>query len=231
MSERNIQSEKMAACEKVATSIVHEFNNILATITYSAELASYDVPEDSPAYKDLERVLQTGNEAGEFISSIMSFCKPAKSDFLRFDITDFLFTILEDIRNDLPDNIVLITKKQSDELYLNADLNQIKFVITEIISNAVRSINMSAGEISVSIAEFNETKSAKISISNNGPGIPEENIEKIFDPFFTTRKHDAKGLGLATVYSYIQNSSGTISVKSGTDGKTVFDIYLPVDEK
>ncbi len=221
----------MAACEKVATTIVHEFNNILATMTYSAELASYDIPEDSPAHNDLKRVLQAGEEASEFIQSIMTFCKPAKAGFSQFDLTALLYKTVNSIEMNLEKNLSINISRSNKALKINADINQIIFIITEIISNAQKSINSETGTISVSIEEVDSKKQAKISISDNGPGITPDKINKIFDPFFTTGKTESQGLGLATVYSYIQNSGGTILVESLPGGMTVFDIFLPIDDK
>ena len=236
MLERNIQSKKMAACEKVATTIVHEFNNILATITYSAELAAYDIPENSPAHKDLKRVLQAGTEAGNFMRSIMSFCRPAKSGFSRFNLTEFLYKVIDTVTINFPENISFKINNTNTPLFINADVNQIQFIILEIIRNAEKSIQSEAGEISVLIEETDSPldtpgKYARLSISDNGPGIPGQHIDEIFDPFFTTRKKEANGIGLSTVYSYVQNSGGSIHVMSIPEGMTVFDIYLPVDNK
>jgi len=75
-----------------------------------------------------------------------------------------------------------------------------------------------------------EGKYVKISIEDQGIGIPEENLVKIFDPYFTT-KSTGSGLGLASVYSIIKKHNGTITVKSVIGTGTRFDIYLPATDK
>jgi len=226
----------MAACEKVATTIVHEFNNILATMTYSAELASYDIKEDSPAYEDLSRVLQAGTEAGEFIRNIMSFCRPAKSGFAKFNLTVLLYDIVNTVKRNFPDNISFKINNNTSDIFITADLEQIQFIIEEIIHNAKKSIDILAGTISVVFEEVDlpdrhPAKYARITISDDGPGISEQHLNQIFDPFFTTQKNESKGLGLATVYSYVHNSGGSIHAVSTPDKMTAFDIYLPIDNK
>ena len=73
-----------------------------------------------------------------------------------------------------------------------------------------------------------ECKSIKISFSDSGSGISEENISKIFDPFFTTKPAGkGTGLGLAVIYGIIERHFGTIDVESTPGEGTTFTINLP----
>ncbi len=235
MNDRDTQLEKMAACEKLATSIIHQFNNILATMTYSAELASYDIPEDSPAHRDLNRVLETGQEAVAFINSIMSFCKPAKTGFTKTDLIPVIEEAVDSSCKSLPDTVTLKKDLPDNELIINADKNQIQMIITELINNAKQSLDGKKGSISVFIEkslspDHSPKPEVKLSVSDNGPGIPDTILHQVFDPFFTTRPDEHKGLGLSHVYSYTQNHGGRIRVESTPDQMTVIKIYLPVDK-
>ena len=72
-------------------------------------------------------------------------------------------------------------------------------------------------------------KFVKITVKDNGTGIPPENIQKIFNPFFTTKK-DGNGLGLSIVYMIIKNHKGHISLDSSPGKGTCLTIYLPAAE-
>lgn len=101
------------------------------------------------------------------------------------------------------------------------ELNQ---VWTNLIMNALQAMN-DVGELSISTAE--ENGNAVVKIANNGPKIPEEQLEQIFEPFFTTKAHgEGSGLGLDIVKTIIKKHEGQISVES-TDEQTVFTISIP----
>ena len=69
----------------------------------------------------------------------------------------------------------------------------------------------------------------KLLISDNGPGIPRETMEKIFDPYFTTKeKGEGTGLGLSVVHGIVKNYGGTITVNSMPDVQTTFEVLLPL---
>lgn len=233
MNKETVQSLKMDACESVARAMLHEFNNILATMTYSAELASYDIPKESPAYKDLERVIQTGNEAGTFISRIMAFCKPGRAGFTRMNLTAFLKESIVSVAETIPDRIELKTEFTETELFVTANPDQLRFVLLEMVRNGVRAIGEAKGEMRVTLKEKVDPENCRkgcavLSVRDTGVGIPDEISDKVFDPFFTTRKSEAKGLGLSTVYSYLRNLGGNVWFQSEINGSTVFTAELPL---
>lgn len=236
MNKETLQSKKMDACERVARAIIHELNNILATMTYSAELAVYEIPESSPALEDVRRILMAGEEAGEFTEKIMGFCKPGKSGFTRFNLKEFLRDSLPPIQESLSGNIIFSAQLPDKDLFIKADPEQIRFIVSELIKNAATSIKNEKGLITLTLEEIASEKidipgSIRLSVADNGPGVPHGICEKIFDPFFTTGKPKAKGLGLAYVYSFIRNAGGDINLIKTANGSALFEIEIPISPK
>ena len=126
-----------------------------------------------------------------------------------------------------------------DPLPVEADEGQINQVISNLIINADHAMP-EGGVIKVSTENvavdegwnipLKKGKYVKISITDNGIGIPREHLQKIFDPYFTT-KEKGSGLGLASSYSIVNKHGGYICANSELGIGTTFDIYLPASEK
>jgi len=106
------------------------------------------------------------------------------------------------------------------------DRQQIQQAFTNIILNAAQATE-NGGRIVVR-GNYDATGYWELAFSDNGPGIPPENLGKIFDPFFTT-KDEGTGLGLAMVHKIIETHAGSIDVTSSSKG-TSFTILLPTRE-
>ncbi|MBI5047883.1 MAG: response regulator [Deltaproteobacteria bacterium] len=118
------------------------------------------------------------------------------------------------------------------------DAGQINQVLHNLIINAEQAmpdggvINMRCENIDVDENSLilKKGRYVKLSVQDNGIGIPEENVNRIFDPYFTTKEHGS-GLGLAISYSIIKKHDGLIAVESKLGKGTTFYIYLPASDK
>jgi len=103
-------------------------------------------------------------------------------------------------------------------------------VLMNILQNAVYAMEKTGGKII--IVTGTESQNLTISINDNGPGIPPDNLARIFDPFFTTRPvGKGTGLGLSICYGIINKMGGRIDVDSKVDEGTTFTIVLPLDKQ
>lgn len=230
------KNRTMDAMKTMASAITHDFNNILTTISYSIELAMGDIPENSLTYEDLDRVLKTSLEAGQYIREIMSFCKPAKSGVTTFDILPFAQEAVARIQKRIPEGTDFQCELPVESHTAKADPEQLNEIFDHVIDNCVQSLAPSRGRIELKISydrmpgqETDSETCLKMSISDTGSGIPKDIMPFIFDPFFSTKAKDAhKGLGLSIVYSLVENHEGLIMVSSQAFTQTVIHIYLPV---
>ena len=116
----------------------------------------------------------------------------------------------------------VVEKKYPEEsLHIKADKQRLVIAITNILINAIESMETGKGKLDVTLADSPEH--FIVSISDNGVGISEEYISKLFDPFFTLKKNGT-GLGLAVSYSIIQSHKGAIVVDTAVGRGTNFII-------
>ncbi len=132
-----------------------------------------------------------------------------------------LFEMIDSAINTIHIPSAIVVKKLGGDIKLECDQQKMEIVLINLILNAVQAIGNKPGEIEISTTEW-ETH-YEIDISNSGPPVPEELINKIFEPLFTT-KLQGTGLGLATSKNVIEQHGGTISVKNHP---TTFSIRFP----
>ncbi len=214
----------------LAGGIAHDFNNLLGGIFGYIEMAQAHCESEH-----LVKALHTINRARGLTRQLLTFAKggvPIKkteclSPFLREAVSFALSG----------SNLEYAFRIQPDLWNCDFDRNQLAQVIENLIINAQQaipaggSLEVKAENISIDKESpaLGTGKYVKISIKDNGPGIPREIAGKIFDPFFTT-KSQGQGLGLSTCYSIIKKHGGHIDFESNVGSGTTFSFYLPASE-
>jgi len=126
------------------------------------------------------------------------------------------------------ENIQQHVQVSSDYPVVMGDARTLEQVFTNLISNAVDAMRENGGALTIHIRTLKDAADrdqVELSVSDNGPGIPEEHRERIFDPFFSTSRNGT-GLGLAIAKRIVTAHRGTIDVAS-VPGGTVFQVILP----
>jgi two-component system, cell cycle sensor histidine kinase and response regulator CckA len=216
----------------LASGIAHDFNNLLAGIFSYIDLARIASKEpDVQAY--LGATMQSMNRARGLTHQLLTFAKggmPKKN-------TEALFPFIQDtVQFALSGSNVSCRFTSQEGLWAASfEKNQIGQVIDNIVINAQQAMPL-GGVIAVLAVNLNLGKNdhpilqegpyVKISVKDQGVGIPKEILPRIFDPFFTT-KAKGHGLGLATCFSIISRHEGAIDVDSEQGAGTTFHIYLP----
>jgi signal transduction histidine kinase len=124
-------------------------------------------------------------------------------------------------------NIIPDIKSVKSNLSAKGDKRSLEQVFTNIIQNGINAMKNNGGKLSIRIADQQNPDTVSIDISDTGPGIPAEIIDRIFEPFFSTNQ-DGTGLGLAITKQIVNAHNGQITVNS-VPGGTVFRITLPAD--
>ena len=228
--------QRLESIGVLAGGIAHDFNNLLTAILGNISIAKLSSEKDK-AIAQLEEAEKVCLQAKNLTHQLLTFSKggaPIKK------ITSIAKLIKESVRFALSGSNVKCEFFIADDLWLsNVDEGQIGQVIQNIIINADQAmpkggvIRVYCENVVISQHDnlpLKEGKYVKISISDQGIGIPKEYITKIFDPFFTT-KQSGSGLGLSTAYSIIKRHDGYITVESQVGVGTTFYIYLPASDK
>lgn len=236
-----IQSQKMEAIGTLAGGLAHDFNNILTSIINSAELVLDDVPADSMAYKDLKRVLTAAGRGAGVVKQILTFSRPSREGFMKTDISETFTEALNLLKTSFPGNIVLKLRIDAEDTTVFADPNQIHQVVMNLGTNAYQALRETGGTIEAvldnlkldeeeaGVLDLQPGRYLRMSVADNGPGIPLEIMDKVFDPFFTTKdKHEGTGLGLSVVHGIIKSHKGAVRLKSKLGEHTSMDIFLPL---
>ena len=244
LEKQLVQSQKMEALGTLSGGIAHDFNNILTSIINSTELALEDIDPAAMAADDLRRVLKASSRGSELVNRILAFSRPSREEHQIVNVTDVVGEALSLFRSTIPGNIELSEIKKCSECICLAAPTQLHQIIMNLCTNSFHAMKTGGGTITVSVApaevdnhladllSIQPGDYCRITVSDNGPGIPSELMDKIFDPFFTTKeKGVGTGLGLAVVHGILKGHRGGIHVSSLPGVETTFDIYLPRTEK
>ena len=232
-----VQSGKLSALGELAAGVAHEINNPLSgVLTYAIllkeklERSSEAIRAQLPEFpKQLDMIKMAAERCKAISDNLLSFSRQSETDMSSVDISDVISKTFELIGVQIRHKRVKLNREiQNDLPAIQGNANQLQQVFTNIVLNAVYVIDQE-GEITVCARR--EDSTCEISISDTGPGIPQEHLDRIFDPFFTTKPiGKGTGLGLSIAYGIIQNHGGEITVDSLLGRGTTFRIKLPVKE-
>jgi PAS domain S-box-containing protein len=232
-----LKASKLESIGILAGGIAHDFNNLLTAIVGNIALAKRYIDPQENAAKRLQEAEKALMRTRDLTQQLLTFSKGGEPVRRTVSITDI---IRDSCTFALRGSNVKCQLDIAPDLWNSkVDTGQLSQVIQNLAINADQS--MSEGG-TVTVTASNETVEAdndlpvskgryvKISIADNGKGIPAEVIPKIFDPYFTT-KEGGSGLGLSIVHSIINNHDGHIQVESQPGAGSTFLIYLPASKK
>ncbi|MCP4338112.1 MAG: response regulator [Desulfobulbaceae bacterium] len=244
LEKQLLQSQKMEAIGTLAGGIAHDFNNILTSIINSTELAIGDLTPGSQTEADLSRVLKVSRRGAGVVQQILSFSRPSREGFRPTNLNRVVQEVVHLMEATMPANILVSCHVEDDRhFFVHADPTQMHQVILNLCTNAYHALRKNGGTIDIVLSRGQQGKNLptliadapenfiKLLVSDNGPGIKPEIIDKIFDPFFSTKsKTEGTGLGLAVVHGIVKSHQGSIRVFCDENGGSSFEILLPESE-
>jgi two-component system cell cycle sensor histidine kinase/response regulator CckA len=237
MENELIRTSKLESVSVLAGGIAHDFNNLLTAILGNIAMASLNADGKTFVQERLAEAEKACLRAQNLTRQLLAFSKGEKPQKKLISLRDLLKTSA---------SLMLRSSNVRRHVYLPEDLwwvevdeEQINQAINHLLINADQAMPQ-GGAIhilaeNVRISEKSQVplrsgKYVKISIQDQGIGIPPEHLDKVFDPFFTTKRRGT-GLGLSTVYTIIRNHDGHITLESTPHGGSTFIIYLPASRK
>ena len=244
--KRFFQAQKMEAMGTLVGGIAHDFNNMLSGINANLFMIKREtdaMPKTQERIKGVEHLIFS---ASDMIRQLLTFARKDHIKFQNFDLVPFMNEAFKLAEVSIPSRIKFRHNFHDKELWIKANGTQVQQVAMNLINNARDAVKSSKSpQIAVDLSRFEPDEVfrqlhpelqlpayARLSISDNGCGIEEEQLSKIFEPFFTTKEvGKGTGLGLAMCYGAIQSHGGTIDVDSEIGRGTTFNIYLPLQLK
>ncbi len=228
MEETMHKAENLAALGEMAAGLAHEIRTPLASMTGAWHMLKDDALESEDQQRLIAIIGREMERLAKLTNDFLSFARPAQANPHSFDLSPLVADQLKVFSQAGRENLVLETKLEpTPPVYFDPD--QLCQIIWNLLSNAVEAGEESAQiKISVETAvDPTRPDYAALRITDNGPGIPHENLTKLFEPFFST-KNTGNGLGLSTVNRILHEGNGHITVNSSHKGSTTFTVLLPL---
>jgi two-component system NtrC family sensor kinase len=226
--EALVKSEKLASMGQLAAGIAHEVNNPLGILLLHANLLLEDCEDDSAVAEDVSLIVDQANRCKRILSGLLNFARQSRVVRQPTDLTALVQEVLRTVPID-EDVTITVDDRLTDPM-AELDADQIVQVLTNLLTNAQHALP-DGGRVLVTLDGTEEN--VIVMVSDNGTGIPEENLDKLFSPFFTTKQvGKGTGLGLAVTHGIVKMHRGQITVESNADPskgptETTFTIVLP----
>ena len=222
-------ADRLTIIGELTAGIAHELNTPLANILGFAELLRDNLSDHDPAVSDVDKIIKNAMFSREVVKKLMFFAHaipqekkevniiPVVRDAL--DLLDAAFK-KEQVRYDF--------YTEQDPIKLKVDAVQLTQIIINLVINAIY-FSPKKGLVGIKITQQDEN--VVFEISDEGPGLSPEALEKVFQPFFTTKPTgEGSGLGLSVVHGIVTSHNGSITAQNRPDQGALFTVRLPKDE-
>jgi signal transduction histidine kinase len=232
LRQQLLQAQKMSSVGTLASSVTHEFNNILTTIINYAKLG-LKANSDAERVTALDKVLKAGQRAATITSSMLGF---ARKNSTRRELTD-LVALVEEVLTlcdkDLRQHRIMVEKYYQGKPKALVVPGQIEQIFLNLVINA-RQAMPQGGKLRVDVFVNEQTRMAEIKFADSGCGIAADKLRLVFEPFYTTKHpdqegHGGTGLGLSVCRQIIEQHQGRIRVESLVNKGTIFTVKLPLE--
>jgi len=242
--ERLLRSKKMESLGLLAGGVAHDLNNILSGIVSYPELLLLELPADSKLRKPIETILESGHRAAAIVQDLLTVARGVAITKEPMNLNEMIGDYLRSPElkklKQAHAGVSVSNRLHPELLNIKGSQVHLRKVVMNLVSNAAEAVQ---GEGQVVIATENrylETPLKRydavepgeyvvLSVSDNGPGISTEDLQRIFEPFYTKKAmgRSGTGLGLAVVWNTVQDHKGYIDLSTNTD-RTIFELYFPI---
>lgn len=226
-----LQAQKLSSVGALASSITHEFNNILTTVINYAKMG---VRHKDPATRDkaFDKILAASQRASKITTGILSYARPQQDRREPIDLVTVVEDVLVLCEKDLQRYRVRLETRFDGRPVAAINSGQVQQMLLNLVVNA-RQAMPNGGILTVSVGISEDRQYAEISVRDTGSGIAPEKLRRIFEPFFTTKTADEQGqggtgLGLALAKDVMESHGGRLRVESTVGTGTLFVLKFPL---
>jgi two-component system CheB/CheR fusion protein len=229
-----IKSEKLAAAGRLAATLAHEINNPLQAVANLVDLWARTPGLDAQGRAHAEMAESELRRVSHLTQQSLSFYRDSASP-IPVNVEESLDSVLSIYEKRIDAKGIHVTRRyQSSGTTIKAYPGELRQVFTTLLLNAMEAVD-TGGTITVRTRKGSHSnnpaiRGVRVSISDDGIGIPAANIPRIFEPFFTTKGENGTGLGLWVASGIVDRSGGSILTRSSVHPSrhgTCFSIFLP----
>lgn len=231
LQQQLMQAQKMSSVGALASTITHEFNNILTTVINYAKMGvrNTDTPTRDKAF---DKILAAGHRASKITTGMLSYARQQSDRREPMDLITLIDDVLVLVEKDLQRYRVRLEPRYEGRPWAMVNSGQVQQVLVNLIVNA-RQAMPNGGTLTLSVRGDAATGFAEISVRDTGCGIPAEKLRQIFEPFFTTKTADSQGqggtgLGLSLAKDVMESHGGRLRVESTVGTGTTFTLKFPL---
>jgi len=225
------ESAKMAALGRLARGIAHDFNNILTAIAGNAEIAQIGLAASDPRGELLSAIRNATESGARLTAQLLAFGRPAPLQTAPIDLNAIVASSIGMLNSTFGADVRVDVDLDPALPAVDAAAGHIEQIVMNLALNA-RDALPNGGRIEVRTqclaAEGSDTPLVRLTVADNGDGIPADVLPRIFEPFYTTKGQAGTGLGLATVYAIAAQHGGRVSVESTPGAGATFHVDLPL---
>lgn len=234
LRQQLLQAQKMSSIGTLASSVTHEFNNVLTTIINYAKLG-LKADNEADRKAALDKVLKAGQRAATITSSMLGFARKNSTGREMTDVVSLVDEVLTLCEKDLKQHRITIEKHFQGRPKAPVVPGQIEQIFLNLVINA-RQAMPNGGLLRVDVYVNPQSNYVEVKFADNGCGIAAEKLRMVFEPFYTTKRPDeggsgGTGLGLSVCRQIIEQHNGRIRVESLPGKGTIFTVKLPTSEE
>jgi signal transduction histidine kinase len=231
LRQQLMQAQRMSSVGALASSVAHEFNNILTTIINYAKIAS-KTEDDAARTQALEKILKGSHRAATIINSMLGFARNKSAQREMTDLASLVEEVLILCEKDLSKHRIQVETNFHERPQAPVVPAQIEQVLLNMVINA-RQAMPRGGRLRLEVRANLRTGMAEVRVGDSGIGITPEKMRLIFEPFYTTKEpdengHGGTGLGLSVCRQIIEQHHGRIRVESLAGKGSTFTVKLPL---
>jgi PAS domain S-box-containing protein len=231
-------SERLDALGRVATSLAHEFNNVLMGIQPFIEVIERSARPEQVAGA-LDHIRTSIRRGRSVTDQVLQFTRAQQKTFEPIPATSWLRDQIGELRASLAAGVDLETRLPDEEIWVMGNLPQLRQTLANLVSNALEAMEDEGERLTITAETSRQgswsfgyvaqhQKMLHLSVADTGIGIGEELQQKIFEPLFTTRKGRSTGLGLTLTKQIVAAHGGQLFVESKPGEGATFHLFLPV---
>ena len=219
--------ENLAALGELSAGIAHEFKNALATISGYAQMIRSEAKPGTEIREHGEKILDQTRALTHVVTEFLKFARPLELADEQVTLRPMIDRVLAEVAEALPGVSITCEGEFGD---VSGDDALLRQALLNLARNAAEAAadNPGGGQVILrgEMEQSGPTQGQRISIADNGPGIPADALTKIFMPFYTT-KTNGTGLGLAVVQKIVVQHGGSIEARNQSQGGAEFIVWLP----